>query len=108
VVNGVSANIDGNYTIQAAEFPAESPNYVSFTINLDTSAAGWLSATCTVGTVERTPIVGASNRQVIEDLSNATNITGTINFAPTRQLLQFVVNNGAWAFDREITLSLTP
>jgi hypothetical protein len=35
-------------------------------------------------------------------------ITGTINFAPTRQLLQFVVNNGAWAFDREITLSLTP
>ena len=86
VVNGVSANIDGNYTIQAAEFPAESPNYVSFTINLDTSAAGWLSATCTVGTVERTPIVGASNRQVIEDLSNATNITGTINFAPTRQL----------------------
>ena len=108
VVNGVSANIDGNYTIQAAEFPAESPNYVSFTINLDTSAAGWLSATCTVGTVERTPIVGASNRQVIEDLSNATNITGTINFAPTRQLLQFVVNNGVWAFDREITLSLTP
>ena len=108
VVNGVSANINGNYTIQAAEFPAESPNYVSFTINLDTSAAGWLSATCTVGTVERTPIVGASNRQVIEDLSNATNITGTINFAPTRQLLQFVVNNGAWAFDREITLSLTP
>jgi hypothetical protein len=108
VVNGVSANIDGNYTIQAAEFPAEQPNYVSFTINLDTSAAGWLSATCTVGTVERTPIVGASNRQVIEDLSNATNITGTINFAPTRQLLQFVVNNGAWAFDREITLSLTP
>ena len=108
VVNGVTANINGNYTIQAAEFPAESPNYVSFTINLDTSAAGWLSATCTVGTVERTPIVGASNRQVIEDLSNATNITGTINFAPTRQLLQFVVNNGAWAFDREITLSLTP
>jgi len=108
VVNGVTANIDGNYIIQAAEFPAEQPNYVSFTINLDTSAAGWLSATCTVGTVERTPIVGASNRQVIEDLSNATNITGTINFAPTRQLLQFVVNNGAWAFDREITLSLTP
>jgi hypothetical protein len=68
VVNGVSANIDGNYTIQAAEFPAESPNYVSFTINLDTSAAGWLSATCTVGTVERTPIVGASNRQVLEDI----------------------------------------
>jgi hypothetical protein len=108
VVNGVTANIDGNYIIQAAEFPAEQPNYVSFTINLDTSAAGWLSATCTVGTVERTPIVGASNRQVIEDLSNATNITGTINFAPTRQLLQFVVNNGAWAFDREITLTLTP
>ena len=109
VVNGVSANIDGNYTIQAAEFPAESPNYVSFTINLDTSAAGWLSATCTVGTVERTPIVGASNRQVLEELSNASNVTGTINFAPTRQLLQFVVNNnGAWAFDREITLSLTP
>lgn len=108
VVNGVSANIDGNYTIQAAEFPAESPNFVSFTINLDTSVAGWQSASCTVGTVERTPVVGAANKQVIEDISNASNITGTITFAPTRKLLQFVVNNGAWQFDREITLGLTP
>jgi len=107
VVNGVSANIDGNYTIQAAEFPAESPNFVSFTIDLDTSATGWQSATCTVGTVERTPQVGAANKQVVEDISNASNVTGTINFAPTRKLLQFVVNNGAWAFDREITLTLS-
>ena len=108
VVNGVSANIDGNYTIQAAEFPAESPNFVSFTIDLPTSAAGWQSATCTVGTVERTPVVGAANKQVVEDISNASNVTGTITFAPTRKLLQFVVNNSAWAFDREITLGLTP
>lgn len=108
VVNGVSANIDGNYTIQAAEFPAETPNFVSFTINLDTSAAGWGSATCTVGTVERTPVVGAANKQVVEDVSNASNVTGTITFAPTRKLLQFGVNGGAWQFDREITLTLTP
>jgi len=107
VVNGVTANIDGNYTIQAAEFPAESPNFVSFTIDLDTSASGWQSATCTVGTVERTPVVGAANKQVVEDISNASNVTGTITFAPTRKLLQFVVNNGAWAFDREITLTLS-
>ena len=108
MVNGGTANIDGNYTIQAAEFPAESPNFVSFTIDLDTSVAGWQSATCTVGTVERTPVVGAANKQVVEDISNASNVTGTITFAPTRKLLQFVVNNGAWAFDREITLGLTP
>ena len=68
VVNGVSANIDGNYTIQAAEFPAESPNFVSFTINLDTSAAGWGSATCTVGTVERTPVVGGTYDYVVDSL----------------------------------------
>ena len=108
VVNGVTANIDGNYTIQAAEFPAETPNYVSFTINLDTSAAGYGGATCTVGTVERTPTVGAANKQVIEELSNASNVTGSITFAPTRKLLQFGVNGGAWTFDREITLTLTP
>src|SRR6056300_1278022 len=104
VVNGVTANIDGNYTIQAAEFPAEQPNYVRFTINLDTSAAGWQSATCTVGTVERTTVVGNANKQVIEELSNASNVTGSITFAPTRKLLQFGVNGGAWTFDREITL----
>jgi len=107
VVNGVTANIDGNYTIQAAEFPAETPNYVSFTIDLDTSAAGWQSATCTVGTVQRTPTVGAANKQVVEDVSNASNVTGTITFAPTRKLLQFGVNGGSWTFDREITLTLT-
>ena len=107
MVNGVTANIDGNYTIQAAEFPAETPNYVSFTINLDTSAAGWQSATCIVGSVERTPTVGAANKQVVEDVSNASNVTGTITFAPTRKLLQFGVNGGAWTFDREITLTLT-
>ena len=107
VVNGVTANIDGNYTIQAAEFSAESPNFVSFTINLDTSAAGWQSATCTVGTVERTTVVGNANKQVIEELSNASNVTGSITFAPTRKLLQFGVNGGAWTFDREITLTLT-
>ena len=91
VVNGVSANIDGNYTIQAAE----------------SSAAGWGSATCTVGTVERTPVVGAANKQVLEELSNASNVTGSITFAPTRKLLQFGVNGGVWQFDREITLTLT-
>ena len=108
VVNGVAANIDGNYTIQAAEFPAETPNYVSFTINLDTSAVGYSSATCTAGSVARTPTVGASNKQVVEDISNASNVTGSITFAPTRKLLQFGVNGGAWTFDREITLTLTP
>ena len=107
VVNGVTANIDGNYTIQAAEFPAETPNYVSFTINLDTSAVGYSSATCTAGSVARTPTVGASNKQVVEDISNASNVTGSITFAPTRKLLQFGVNGGAWTFDREITLTLT-
>ena len=107
---GLPATIDGNYTIQAAEISAESPNFVSFTIDLDTSALGWASNAYTPnsGTVQRTPVVGAANKQVLEDISNPTSITGTINFAPTRRLLQFVVNNGAWAFDREITLTLTP
>ena len=40
-------------------------------------------------------------------LKHASNVTGTITFAPTRKLLQFGVNGGAWTFDREITLSLT-
>ena len=107
---GLPATIDGNYIIQSAEFPAESPNFVSFTIDLDTSALGWASNVYTPnsGTVQRTPVVGASNKQVLEDISNPTGITGTITFAPTRKLLQFVVNNGAWQFDREITLTLTP
>ena len=106
---GALADINGTYTIQAAEFSAESPNFVSFTIDLDTSNnTDYGSATVTTGTVTRTSIVGNSNKQMLEDISNASNVTGTITFAPTRKLLQFVVNNGAWAFDREITLTLSP
>ena len=107
---GALADINGTYTIAAAEFSAESPNFVSFTVPFTDGSNNtyYGSATVTAGDVTRTAIVGNSNKQMLEDISNASNVTGTITFAPTRKLLQFVVNNGAWAFDREITLTLSP
>jgi len=107
---GALPDINNTYTIAAAEFQSESPNFVSFTVPFadGSNSTKYGSATVTTGNVTRTSIVGNSNKQVVEDISNASNVTGTITFAPTRKLLQFVVNNGAWAFDREITLGLTP
>ena len=54
------------------------------------------------GTIERTPVLGSANKQVLEDISDPTGVTGQITFAPTTKILQFGVNNGAWEFDREI------
>lgn len=106
--SGPIGTIDGNYTVTGAEFPAEAPNYVSLTINYDSQASGLLGGNynASSGTIQRTPVVGAANKQVVEDLANASNVTGSITFAPTRKLLQFGVNNGAWQFDRELTLTL--
>jgi len=108
--SGAIGTIDGNYTVTGAEFPAEFPNYVSITINLDTSSGPYAGLDGTnynanSGTIERTPVVGAGNKQVLEDVSNATNVTGTISFTPVRKLVQFGVYNGVWQFDRELTLT---
>ena len=96
--------IDGNYTVIRAEDPSEAPNYVSIWVNKDTSGGTWssFSYNAASGTIERTPVVGAANKQVLEDISDPTGVTGTINFAPTTQVLQFGVNNGAWVFDQVI------
>mgnify|MGYP001189878598 CR=1 FL=1 len=96
--------IDGNYTVVRAEDPSEAPNYVSIWVNKDTSGGTWssFSYNAASGTIERTPVVGAANKQVLEDISDPTGVTGTINFAPTVQVLQFGVNNGAWVFDQVI------
>ena len=111
---GPVANINGNYTVQAAEFIAESPNYVSLTINLDSSATGLNFAggnyNANSGTIERTPVVGNANKQVVEDITFST-ASGNIGFTPTRTLLQFIVNDpsgngtGAWEYDRTPTHS---
>ncbi len=96
--------IDGNYTVVRAEDPSEAPNYVSIWINKDTSGTTWqnFSYNAASGTIERTPVVGAANKQVLEDISDPTSVTGQINFAPTTQILQFGINNGAWVFDQVI------
>ena len=103
--SGGIGTIDGNYTVQGAEFPAESPNYVSITIDYNSQASGLLGGNynASSGTAERTPVVGSSNKQVVENITNPSGVTGTITFAPTTKILQFGVNSGAWEFDREIT-----
>lgn len=103
--SGGIGTIDGNYTVQSAEFSAEAPNYVSITINYDSQSSGLLGGNynASSGTAQRTPVVGSANKQVLEDISDPTGVTGTITFAPTTKILQFGVNSGAWEFDREIT-----
>ena len=102
--SGGIPTIDGNYTVQAAEFSAESPNFVSLTINYDSQASGLNGANYNAasGTIERTPVVGNANKQVVEDFSDPTGVTGQVTFAPTTTILQFGVNNGVWEFDRTI------
>ena len=102
--SGGIATIDGNYTVQSAEFSAESPNFVSLTINYDSQASGLNGANYNAasGTIERTPVVGNANKQVVEDFSDPTGVTGQVTFAPTNTILHFGVNNGVWEFDRTI------
>ena len=102
--SGGIPTIDGNYTVQAAEFSAESPNFVSITINYNANASGLngLNYNASSGTIERTPVVGNANKQVVEDFSDPTGVTGQVTFAPTTTILQFGVNNGVWEFDRTI------
>ena len=102
--SGGIGTIDGNYTVQSAEFSAESPNFVSLTINYDSQASGLNGANYNAasGTIERTPVVGNANKQVVEDFSDPTGVTGQVTFAPTTTILQFGVNNGVWEFDRTI------
>jgi len=108
------ATIDGNYTVIASEFAAEAPNYISLTIDLNSQSGGPLGQfsgtnyNANTGTIERTPVVGSSNKQVVEDISFPTQAAGAIGFTPIRGLLQFVVNDptgtgsGSWEFDREL------
>jgi len=78
---------------------------VSITIDYNSQASGLLGGNynASSGTAERTPVVGSSNKQVVENITNPSGVTGTITFAPTTKILQFGVNSGAWEFDREIT-----
>lgn len=110
---GGSDNIDGTYTITFAEDPAEAATgYVSFRIDLDpTNPANMTNPQFnTLDTINFTPTVarvfqsGASNKQVLEDMSNPQNVTGTINYAPTVTVVQFGIQdqgggNLAWVFD---------
>lgn len=110
---GGSDNIDGTYTITFAEDPAEAATgYVSFRIDLDpTDPANMTNPQFnTLDTINFTPTVarvfqsGASNKQVLEDMSNPQNVTGTINYAPTVTVVQFGIQdqgggNLAWVFD---------
>ena len=60
------------------------------------------------GTIERVPVLGSSNKSVVESLG-FNNLAGSMSMTPVRKLLQFGVlvdsNDGQtkWAFDKEIT-----
>ena len=60
------------------------------------------------GTIERVPVLGNSNKSVVESLG-FNNLAGSMSMTPVRKLLQFGVvvdsNDGVtkWAFDKEIT-----
>lgn len=107
---GGTATIDGTYTITFAEDPSEAATgYVSFRIDLDPTTLpnpqfGSLDLVTQSPVSARIFQAGAANKQVIEDLSNPQNVTGTINYAPTVTVVQFGIQdqgggNLAWVFD---------
>ena len=105
---GNNTNLNSTFTIVSAELLSP-PGFVALTINLDTSAVNLINNyTPNSGTIERVPVLGNSNKSVVESLG-FNNLAGSMSMTPVRKLLQFGVvvdsNDGVtkWAFDKEIT-----
>ena len=105
---GNNTNLNATFTIVSAELLSP-PGFVALTINLDTSAVNLINNyTPNSGTIERVPVLGNSNKSVVENLG-FNNLAGSMSMTPVRKLLQFGVvvdsNDGVtkWAFDKEIT-----
>ena len=105
---GNNTNLNATFTIVSAELLSP-PGFVALTINLDTSAVNLINNyTPNSGTIERVPVLGNSNKSVVESLG-FNNLAGSMSMTPVRKLLQFGVvvdsNDGVtkWAFDKEIT-----
>ena len=106
--SGNNTNLNATFTIVSAELLSP-PGFVALTINLDTSAVNLINNyTPNSGTIERVPVLGNSNKSVVESLG-FNNLAGSMSMTPVRKLLQFGVvvdsNDGVtkWAFDQEIT-----
>lgn len=110
--NGTQNINGGPYTITYAEDPAEAATgYVTFRIDLDPTTFtnpqfGSLDLTLNP-TVSRVFVSGSANKQVLEDISNPSGVTGTINYAPTVTVVQFGIQDVGggvlqWVFDRII------
>jgi len=103
---GNNTTLNTTFTVVSAELLGN-PGFTKLTINLDTSAGNLINNyTPNSGTIQRVPVLGSSNKSVIESLG-FNNLAGSMSMTPVRKLLQFgVVNNGGttkWAFDKEIT-----
>ena len=103
---GNNTLLNTTHTIVSAELLGN-PGFTKLTINLDTSAGNLINNyTPNSGTIERVPVLGNSNKSVIESLG-FNNLAGSMSMTPVRKLLQFgVVDDGGttkWAFDKEIT-----
>ena len=103
---GNNTTLNTTFTVVSAELLGN-PGFTKLTINLDTSAGNLVNNyTPNSGTIERVPVLGNSNKSVIESLG-FNNLAGSMSMTPVRKLLQFgVVDDGGttkWAFDKEIT-----
>ena len=103
---GNNTTLNSTFTVVSAELLGN-PGFTKLTINLDTSAGNLINNyTPNSGTIERVPVLGNSNKSVIESLG-FNNLAGSMSMTPVRKLLQFgVVDDGGttkWAFDKEIT-----
>lgn len=103
---GNNTTLNTTFTVVSAELLGN-PGFTKLTINLDTSAGNLINNyTPNSGTIERVPVLGNSNKSVIESLG-FNNLAGSMSMTPVRKLLQFgVVDDGGttkWAFDKEIT-----
>ena len=103
---GNNTTLNATFTVVSAELLGN-PGFTKLTINLDTSAGNLINNyTPNSGTIERVPVLGNSNKSVIESLG-FNNLAGSMSMTPVRKLLQFgVVDDGGttkWAFDKEIT-----
>ena len=103
---GNNTTLNTTFTVVSAELLGN-PGFTKLTINLDTSAGNLINNyNPNSGTIERVPVLGNSNKSVIESLG-FNNLAGSMSMTPVRKLLQFgVVDDGGttkWAFDKEIT-----
>ena len=103
---GNNTTLNTTFTVVSAELLGN-PGFTKLTINLDTSAGNLINNyTPNSGTIERVPVLGNSNKSVIESLG-FNNLAGSMSMTPVRKLLQFgVVDDSGttkWAFDKEIT-----